>query len=238
MTYPPPPPPNAAIARRRRVRPCNSRTAIWCGRSCYGAVLPAVWHRVDRQRGQGNRVVGPGRTPKRNPHPRTPRSGRSGEPSQGSSWASSTASSPSRAVGSRTCDSRPLVRRAGGSRCRRGGWVRGHLAGEPDGARRDSAGVPDETAAGHRLSGLRQPSDDLLAAASGRGVGGALQRPRSGRGGAAVVGVCGVDLRRARGRRVRSWQHLRWSAPTLLVLTLAWFVVRNLEFGPFVALHV
>ena len=43
---------------------------------------------------------------------------------------------------------------------------------------------------------------------------------------------------RLAGRRVRSWQHLRWSAPTLLVLTLAWFVVRNLEFGPFVALHV
>lgn len=43
---------------------------------------------------------------------------------------------------------------------------------------------------------------------------------------------------RLAGRRVRSWQHLRWSAPTLLVLTLAWFVVRNLEFGPFAALYV
>lgn len=43
---------------------------------------------------------------------------------------------------------------------------------------------------------------------------------------------------RLAGRRVRSWQHLRWSAPTLLVLTLAWFVVRNLEFGPFAALQV
>jgi hypothetical protein len=40
------------------------------------------------------------------------------------------------------------------------------------------------------------------------------------------------------GRKVRSWQHLRWSAPVALVLTLAWFVVRNLGFGPFVALHV
>jgi hypothetical protein len=40
------------------------------------------------------------------------------------------------------------------------------------------------------------------------------------------------------GRRVRSWQHLRWSAPAALVLTLAWFVMRNLDFGPFVALHV
>ena len=43
---------------------------------------------------------------------------------------------------------------------------------------------------------------------------------------------------RVAGRQVRSWQHLRWSAPVALVLTLAWFVVRNLEFGPFVALHV
>jgi len=40
------------------------------------------------------------------------------------------------------------------------------------------------------------------------------------------------------GRQVRSWQHLRWSAPVALVLTLAWFVVRNLEFGPFPALYV
>jgi hypothetical protein len=37
----------------------------------------------------------------------------------------------------------------------------------------------------------------------------------------------GVDLR-----------HLRWSALVALALIPAWFVVRNLEFGPFVALHV
>ncbi len=43
---------------------------------------------------------------------------------------------------------------------------------------------------------------------------------------------------RLAGRRVRSWQHLRWSAPAALVVTLAWFVMRNLDFGPFVALHV
>jgi hypothetical protein len=43
---------------------------------------------------------------------------------------------------------------------------------------------------------------------------------------------------RLAGRQVLSWQHLRWSAPTALVLTLAWFVVRNLDFGPFAALHV
>jgi hypothetical protein len=40
------------------------------------------------------------------------------------------------------------------------------------------------------------------------------------------------------GRRVRSWQHLRYSAPTALALTLVWFVVRNLGFGPFPALYV
>jgi hypothetical protein len=39
-------------------------------------------------------------------------------------------------------------------------------------------------------------------------------------------------------RTVLSWQHLRWSAPVALALTVTWFVVRNLNFGPFVALHV
>jgi len=40
------------------------------------------------------------------------------------------------------------------------------------------------------------------------------------------------------GRQVRSWQHLRWAAPVALALTLVWFVVRNLGFGPFPALYV
>jgi hypothetical protein len=40
------------------------------------------------------------------------------------------------------------------------------------------------------------------------------------------------------GRRVISWQDLRWAAPTALALTLVWFVVRNLGFGPFHALYV
>jgi len=40
------------------------------------------------------------------------------------------------------------------------------------------------------------------------------------------------------GRQLRSWQHLRWSAPTALALTLVWFLVRNLGFGPFSALYV
>jgi hypothetical protein len=39
-------------------------------------------------------------------------------------------------------------------------------------------------------------------------------------------------------RHVRSWQHLRWSAPVALALTVVWFVVRNLSFGPFPALYV
>ncbi|MGX9790120.1 DUF2752 domain-containing protein [Mycobacterium sp. MMS18-G62] len=43
---------------------------------------------------------------------------------------------------------------------------------------------------------------------------------------------------RVAGRQVLSWQHLRWSAPTALAVTLAWFVVRNLGFGPFSALYV
>jgi hypothetical protein len=40
------------------------------------------------------------------------------------------------------------------------------------------------------------------------------------------------------GRPVRSWQHLRWSAPAALALTVAWFVLRNLDFGPFPGLYV
>jgi Protein of unknown function (DUF2752) len=40
------------------------------------------------------------------------------------------------------------------------------------------------------------------------------------------------------GRQLRSWQHLQWSAPTALALTLVWFLVRNLGFGPFPALYV
>jgi len=43
---------------------------------------------------------------------------------------------------------------------------------------------------------------------------------------------------RVAGRPVLSWQHLRWSAPPALAVTLAWFVVRNLGFGPFSALYV
>ena len=72
---------------------------------------------------------------------------------------------------------------------------------------------------------LRRPADDPLAASPGPGGGGALQRTWSSRGGAYCCGHSCVDLRRAR-------------APVAQVLTLAWFVVCYLEFGPFVALHV
>jgi Protein of unknown function (DUF2752) len=43
---------------------------------------------------------------------------------------------------------------------------------------------------------------------------------------------------RATGRRVRSWQHRRWSAAVTLALVAAWFVVRNIPFAPFSALYV
>jgi hypothetical protein len=40
------------------------------------------------------------------------------------------------------------------------------------------------------------------------------------------------------GRRIWSWQHHRWAPPVILVLVVAWSVVRNLPFGPFPALRV
>jgi hypothetical protein len=43
---------------------------------------------------------------------------------------------------------------------------------------------------------------------------------------------------RVAGRRIRSWQHHRWSAAVTLTLVVAWFVVRNIPFAPFSALHV
>lgn len=43
---------------------------------------------------------------------------------------------------------------------------------------------------------------------------------------------------RATGRTIRGWQHWRWSPMVALVVTAVWFVVRNLDFGPFPALYV
>lgn len=43
---------------------------------------------------------------------------------------------------------------------------------------------------------------------------------------------------RVAGRRIRSWQHYRWSAAVTLSLVVAWFVVRNIPFAPFSALYI
>ena len=40
------------------------------------------------------------------------------------------------------------------------------------------------------------------------------------------------------GRRIVSWQHLRWAPAVAMTLTVAWFVVRNIPIAPFTALHV
>jgi len=43
---------------------------------------------------------------------------------------------------------------------------------------------------------------------------------------------------RVTGRRIRSWQHHRWSAAVTLSLVVAWFVVRNIPVAPFNGLYV
>lgn len=43
---------------------------------------------------------------------------------------------------------------------------------------------------------------------------------------------------RVTGRRIRSWQHQRYSAFVALSLVVVWFVVRNIPFAPFSGLHV
>ncbi|MCV7031237.1 DUF2752 domain-containing protein [Mycobacterium sherrisii] len=43
---------------------------------------------------------------------------------------------------------------------------------------------------------------------------------------------------RVTGRRIRSWQHQRWSAAVVLTLVAVWFVVRNIPFAPFSGLYV
>ncbi|HTX94106.1 MAG TPA: DUF2752 domain-containing protein [Mycobacterium sp.] len=40
------------------------------------------------------------------------------------------------------------------------------------------------------------------------------------------------------GRRIRSWQHHRWAAAVTLSVVVLWFVLRNIPFAPFTALHV
>jgi hypothetical protein len=43
---------------------------------------------------------------------------------------------------------------------------------------------------------------------------------------------------RLRGRRTLRWPDYRWTAPVAIAVISAWFVVRNLPFGPFTALRV
>ncbi|HEY0636101.1 MAG TPA: DUF2752 domain-containing protein [Pseudonocardiaceae bacterium] len=43
---------------------------------------------------------------------------------------------------------------------------------------------------------------------------------------------------RWRGRRVESWQHRRWAPMIALVITVAWWVVRNIPVEPFTHLRV
>ncbi|MDQ1629131.1 MAG: hypothetical protein QOI54_2875 [Actinomycetota bacterium] len=43
---------------------------------------------------------------------------------------------------------------------------------------------------------------------------------------------------RWRGHQVRSWQHRRWAPTVALVVTLTWWVVRNLPMRPFSDLRV
>lgn len=43
---------------------------------------------------------------------------------------------------------------------------------------------------------------------------------------------------RLAGRRIRSWQHHRWSAAVTLSLVVAWFALRNIPFAPFSFLRV
>ncbi|MFT3660073.1 MAG: DUF2752 domain-containing protein [Gordonia sp. (in: high G+C Gram-positive bacteria)] len=41
-----------------------------------------------------------------------------------------------------------------------------------------------------------------------------------------------------RGRRVRSWQNLRYTPVVVLVVTMIWFVIRNIPMAPFDSLKV
>jgi len=45
-------------------------------------------------------------------------------------------------------------------------------------------------------------------------------------------------LGRLRGRAMDSWLHWRWTPLAFSVVFVVWFVIRNLPFAPFTALHV
>lgn len=55
---------------------------------------------------------------------------------------------------------------------------------------------------------------------------------------ALLVSFVAYTVGRWRRRRVRSWQSWRYAPMTVLVVTLVWFVIRNLPFAPFDALRV
>lgn len=40
------------------------------------------------------------------------------------------------------------------------------------------------------------------------------------------------------GRRIRSWQHWRYTPIAFLVITIVWFVIRNIPIEPFSSLKV
>lgn len=45
-------------------------------------------------------------------------------------------------------------------------------------------------------------------------------------------------LRLWAGRRIKTWQHFRYSAVAVLVVVGVWFLIRNLPFAPFTGLRV
>jgi hypothetical protein len=53
-----------------------------------------------------------------------------------------------------------------------------------------------------------------------------------------VVAFATWTYGRVVGRRIRSWQHYRWSAAVTIALVSMWFVLRNLPFAPFTGLYV
>ncbi|QBJ98664.1 DUF2752 domain-containing protein [Rhodococcus sp. ABRD24] len=53
-----------------------------------------------------------------------------------------------------------------------------------------------------------------------------------------VWAYCAWTWGRLRGRKIRSWQHLRWAPATAMAVTALWFAVRIIPFAPFTSLRV
>ena len=98
--------------------------------------------------------------------------------------------------------------------------------------------MPHQGSVGYRLPRMRQLAYVVFPHARQSGGG----RQVNALGLAAVVLLVWAYLAwtygRVVGRRIRSWQHHRWSAAVTLSLVMAWFVVRNIFFPPFNALYV